>query len=148
MQRTRFVLLNIILPLLTGSLIYFLFRTNHTLFLEWFNLPGLSVNVGNNVIENTVFSALVYNLPDALCLFALGSMLHLIWKEQLFQNVAIWITMLLLLACAHELLQLFNYFSGTFDPLDVLFYVGSYLVLLRREFRVRNMKFQSIFNHN
>jgi hypothetical protein len=105
------------LPLLTSLFIYVFFRTQHTIVNEvlWrvaglqpvhWTLPGLPW--------------VVYNLPGALWMYA-----FMCFSSR--QNSRFLLYAPLVLALGIEAVQLLHLTDGTFDPLDVLFYLLAWL---------------------
>ncbi|MGI4875168.1 MAG: hypothetical protein ACRYFX_28770 [Janthinobacterium lividum] len=120
MKSYRYVLLNCLLPLAASLLLYTLFRTRDTIVnqviihLLSFRPPVLQLPQAPWV---------VYNLPGALWLYAF------LWFTSLSRSK--FLTLLPLgLALGIEAVQLLHLTDGTFDGLDVLFYLLSLLAFV------------------
>jgi hypothetical protein len=120
MKNRHRLLLNCALPLVTSLIIYVLFRpkdivVNQLIYdLTGTHTPGLKLQG---------CGWLVYNLPGALWLYAFLS-----FSSQLRSRL---ITLLpLCLALGIEAVQLLKITDGTFDVMDVLFYLLAWLVFM------------------
>ena len=122
------------LPVFLGFFIYLVFRSEHILVNRWFMycvevchlsdyMRYLKLSLGTYKLPSWV----LYNLPDALWLFACAYCMLLLWRRQ--SNI-LFVLMPLLMALLHEFAQLHGYVRGTFDWRDVSFYLISYLVTL------------------
>ena len=109
-----------IVSLLTGFIIYLLFRENTYIsrFIE--NFVDLSaVRKWCKPLESDF---LKYYFPDYLWSLSLTSALHMIYNHKKLES---WICSLstLILGCVYELLQYLDLISGTGDFVDVLLYL-------------------------
>lgn len=132
--KLRLALYNSILPLILGAFIYISFRSNSLLMFRWFNLLHLDfvvVYLRKNIYFHIAKlpSWLIYSLPDALWVYSLISTIFIIWGMD-FLKMKFWLTISLLIAPLLEFLQFLKLFPGTFDIIDLLFYlIGSILSL-------------------
>jgi len=120
MNKKQRLLLNCVLPLIASLLIYVLFRPRdivvNKLIFSWIDSPP-------PVLKLPGCDWLVYNLPGALWLYAFLSF-SLVLRNKL-------ITLLpLCLALGIEAVQLLKITDGTFDILDVLFYLLAWTTFL------------------
>ena len=80
----------------------------------------------------------VFNLPDGLWIFSYTFMMLKIWNYKFTIKSLFWILLMPLIAITSEFLQYFHILCGTFDLLDLIFYLlGTSLPLLltnRRNF--------------
>ena len=114
--------------ILTGTLIYLFFRNDSLLFFKWFDVftsnPILkSVREYTLALNSFLPDWFLFSFPDGLWIFSYVCLVFLIWGNKINKNIILWILIILLLALTHEFGQLFEIFSGTFDYLDILFYV-------------------------
>lgn len=109
---------HIIAPLLLGIILYGLFRGIP--FLKWSPL----------FLPSKRFSFFIYNLPDALWLYALISSLRAIWGEKLFSSGRFWFSFTLILSIGSEIAQYFRLIPGTFDIRDIIIYLATFLLFV------------------
>ena len=116
MKGHRKILLNCLLPLVVSLLLYTLFRTRDTIVNQVFiHLLGFRPPV----LHLPQAPWVVYNLPGALWLYSF------LWFTSLSRSK--FLTLLpLALALGIETVQLLHLTDGTFDALDVLFYLLSF----------------------
>lgn len=73
----------------------------------------------------------LYSLPDGLWLFSYISFLLIIWDNKVSKKNIFWILLLPIIAVSSELAQFMEIIPGTFDIVDLIFYIaGSVLPLL------------------
>jgi hypothetical protein len=102
------VFLNILLPVLAGSVLYFI-SDNVSLTGFWRN-----------------------QLPDGLWAYALISCMLIIWNRQI--NI-IWISLIFITFISFEALQHFHFIRGTGDWLDIIIYFSfSTIAVLTNKF--------------
>ena len=65
----------------------------------------------------------VYSLPDGLWIFSYVCLMQYIWAETAIKKSLPWILVVPIIAILSELGQTINLISGTFDIIDLLFYV-------------------------
>jgi hypothetical protein len=122
--------------LLIGGLIYILFRTTTLKMFGWYDRLGLSNSISNlrdysEPLIKDIPNWFMYSLPDGLWIFSYISLMLYIWKNSISRNSAIWIFIIPFIAIISEFGQLFKLVPGTFDIIDLLFYVlGIFLPLL------------------
>ena len=97
------ILLNVVLPVLTGYLIY-LFAENNNRY-EW---------------------ATNY-LPDGLWAYALLSSILIIWKRKI--NIY-WCSLVFIFAATFEILQFYHFVGGTGDIWDIATYFLFFIIVL------------------
>jgi hypothetical protein len=112
-------LLGSVLPIIIGSLIYLCCRDNSIIIFRWLKVENLK----NHLNVPDWFK---YNLPDALWLVAFSYTLFSVWDFKIDKANIIWISLPLVISIVHEFGQFLKLFCGTFDPLDLLFYILSY----------------------
>ena len=114
-----------ILSLGIGGIIYLFFRPR-TLYMfsyvpndviEWIDRTKLSFQDINNL------EFVIYNLPAGLWTISYIILMQLIMTDTRGINRILWIYSLPLFLTIVEFLQLFSFFPGTFDVLDIVVYI-------------------------
>ncbi|MCW5931161.1 MAG: hypothetical protein KIS69_05770 [Bacteroidetes bacterium] len=95
MNKQYYIIVNVVLPIIVGLVIYF----------------AATKNLISRQISNF--------LPDGLWAYAFTSCIHIIWDRKV--NF-IWLTMLCSFFVAFELLQSFHFIKGTGDIKDIFIY--------------------------
>ena len=124
--------LHVLLPLIVGVSIYFVFR----------GIPFLGFHSFLNVSGNTpIMAFFLFNLPDGLWLFALLSAISQIWGES--TKRWFWIITVFILAISSEFLQTLHIIPGTFDWYDIATYCCIFLIfnLLQSNFFITKLYF-------
>lgn len=117
-----------ILSLLTGGLIYILFRTSTLKMFSWFDKLGLTETINSARSLTLHFSEILpnwfkFSLPDGLWIFSYVCLLLLIWRDKGIRKSIHWTLIIPIIAIISELGQLTNIVPGTFDPVDLTFYL-------------------------
>ena len=139
-KNNKIFIVNVIIPLIIGGIIYVLFRNKNLIIFDWLNYLGLQEYV--NYLRNYfIFPKKIpiwfkYSLPDFLWVYSLTSSMLLIWGKEIGKNKYFWFFLPLIIALISEFLQYFNLINGTFDFTDILFYLFSaflsFLFLFKR----------------
>jgi hypothetical protein len=66
----------------------------------------------------------LFSLPDGLFLFSYVSLMLAIWNKEVARSGIFWVSSIPVLIILSELGQLFLVVPGTFDIVDLLFYVA------------------------
>ncbi|OJJ22503.1 hypothetical protein BKI52_07430 [marine bacterium AO1-C] len=130
------LLLGCIISLLGGGLIYLGFRSDTLILFDWISFIGL-----DHLIERLRFYTLPYakyipewilfSLPDGLWMFSYGCGICYLWRNKQSKQPHWWISLIALFILSVEILQLLQITPGTFDPLDLVFYLlGALLPLV------------------
>jgi len=124
------ILFHVILPILIGGLIYVFFRGRNLVFMTYIelvsNLSLTSLSYYTDPIKTKLYDWVIYSLPDGLWVYSFTSSIMLM---KLDSKVRIYIIhMPLLLAVTFEMFQLLDMYKGTFDPIDLLFFVLFFLL--------------------
>ena len=143
LSKCRLFIFHVIVPLCFGGVIYVAFRSNTLILNGWINEINLSEYM--NIIRNLFYPIkcilpnwIIYSLPDGLWVYSLTSAIFLIWGNS-FLTLNIWLVIILLIAPLIEFMQYFGIFPGTFDLIDLLFYlIGSFLSLLIIKLKLQN----------
>tara|TARA_B100001564_G_scaffold285015_1_gene247863 strand:+ start:332 stop:778 length:447 start_codon:yes stop_codon:yes gene_type:complete len=122
-----------ILSLLLGCLIYISFRQDTLIMFNWLD----RINILEVISDYRLFSLplaknlpnwFLYSLPDGLWLFSYLSVLLAVWDNTISKNNIHWILLVPAIAVLTELGQLFLVVPGTFDKLDIIFYILSTII--------------------
>lgn len=112
-----------ILSLCIALFIYVFTRTTDLYIYDWLEINSLIHNIQNHF--NYQFPQYIkYNLPDALWLFSYLMLLHAIWNDSKSKIKLIFAGMFCLCAIISEIFQYYHWILGTFDPIDILSYIG------------------------
>lgn len=111
------IFVNIILPLVIGTLIYAFFRG-----IPLINMQALS--------DLNPPQFIIYNVPDALWFYALLSSVIFIWEYKASKNFIGWFVFVVLLCLLSEIFQLMKLIPGTFDYKDLIVYIITGLLSL------------------
>ena len=126
--KSFYFLFHVLFPVIVGGLIYTIYRDENILLFEWYNYLGISfytLELRNFFNPQNLFISnfLTQNLPDGLWVYSFTSCMLLIWGKKNPINKYIYIIIPMLLSIFSELGQLFKFIRGTFDPLDLIFYL-------------------------
>jgi len=126
--RARLLLLHVVAPLATGSLIYVLWRRESLLVFTWLRAVGCgSLVLGARALlapwRTHLPQFLLFSLPDAFWVYAFTSAIRLIWAGQRRSiNTIFWVAVPSALALGSEMGQFLRIVPGTFDWSDVVAY--------------------------
>lgn len=113
-------------PLILGGFIYIIFRTERLIMFNWFKYLNLSdeINILKNFRNICSFPKwVIYNFLDGLWTFSYTSISLEIWKHSITRQNIFWIFSIPIIAVLSEFFQLFKIVPGTFDFIDLIFYV-------------------------
>ncbi len=142
-----YVYLTALLAVLTGGVIYILFRPVEPLFFNWIHDMGAG-NILSGIrklslpLQNHIPRWLIYSLPNGLWAFAYTLIIGTLWLGSQSQLRYFWFATIPVLVLGYELLQLINVLPGTFCLLDSSFgltgiFAGTYLI-----FKLKNRRKQ------
>ena len=130
------IILGCLFSILSGGLIYVLFRQDSLKMFSWFE----SVNLSNSISEMRLFTLplsiylpdwFLYSLPDGLWLFSYVSFLLFVWGNVISKHNIHWVILVPLIAIFSELGQLIKVIPGTFDVVDLCsYFLGAVLPIL------------------
>ena len=130
------IILGCLFSILSGGLIYVLFRQDSLKMFSWFE----SVNLSNSISEMRLFTLplsiylpdwFLYSLPDGLWLFSYVSFLLVVWGNVISKHNIHWVLLVPLIAIFSELGQLIKVIPGTFDVVDLCsYFLGAVLPIL------------------
>ncbi len=121
MGRVTFFLTQVVLPIAVGACIYVWWRSTDLLVFRWIELVGASDLVVRP--EVALPSWVLYSLPDGCWVYSYTSLMLLIWRR-----MVPWVYSGGILALGAELGQLVGIVPGTYDNLDMAFYVGAFIL--------------------
>jgi len=127
MIKTNNIFLNVILPIAIGGFIYILFREKSLLMFSWFTKIGLD-NLIHNIRTIAIWNYqlpdwVIYSLPDGIWVYSLTSLMLIIWYGDVSILKYFWLSIGLIIGLSIELCQLMDFYPGTFDKMDILFYI-------------------------
>ena len=121
------------LTLLCGTLIYLLFRVSTLKVFSWLNFLGIDF-INSNVRKNSIKYApkipewLIFSLPDGIWIFSYVVLMISIWNFKVNRQSIFWLTIIPLIAIFSEIFQIFGIVSGTFDIVDLSFYLLGFVL--------------------
>jgi hypothetical protein len=119
-------LLQIILPISLGVIIYALFREVPIIDPEGDLFPFLGKHYNHWLIGS---------LPDGLWLYSLNASFLFIWNKYENRNLLFWICISLLISISIEFLQSMRIVNGTFDFNDICLYIAASTLFLIINFK-------------
>ncbi len=122
----KLILLNFILPISIGTLIYLLFRPLHLTVFHWVSTIGLYSSV---IKARALFDIgylipgwVIYSLPNGLWAYSFMFFMSFIWGDVNSLGKILFIVLVAFLSVGSELGQLFGLIPGTFCLADVVTY--------------------------
>ena len=124
-----------LLPLIFGIFIYISFRNTNILIWNWLEIFGIGdffsiIRETCSLKKINYSNLIIFNLPNGLWVYSFTATLILFKVNKIYFFVP------LFLAYISEIFQSLNYISGTFDYLDLLFYllgfIFAYYLLLNK----------------
>jgi hypothetical protein len=117
--------IHVFFPLVAGSLVYIYLRCSNVFFVEI--IKNMFIFSQNNYTKHAcekpiLADWIINNLPDGLWVYSLTSLMIIIWKSYTWKSL-IWICSGLLIAIILEIFQGIGMLSGTYDPIDIVFYI-------------------------
>ena len=142
-MRTK-VILNSIIALTIGTLIYLLFRVSTLKIFTWINV--FEIDFTNCKLRNFALSYstalpqwFIFSLPDGLWTFSYVSIMLCIWDFKINSKNIFWITFIPLIAIISEIGQKIGIVPGTYDHHDLFFYIIGFLTPI--VFSTKTIKF-------
>ncbi len=125
-----YLLAQVALPLIVGGGIYICWRVDHLFMFHWFDLMGLTT-----AVEATRAAAMplrphlpdwwLFSVPDGAWVYASVAFFGRLWRDGPLWAAAAWTGIGPALAIGGELGQIPGWVPGTFDWVDVAWYVGA-----------------------
>ncbi len=122
--------LHVCVPTFIGASIYLLFRTPSLLVFNWVESVGLDTHLmalRDSVSGVQLPDWLLYSLPDGVWVYAITMWMLIIWDGA---PPWFWLLLGVVLALGAELGQAIGLVQGTYQHLDMLFYLGAFLLAL------------------
>jgi len=143
MKRVSNIMTYVLLPIFIGGLIYIVSRSKSLKMFNWFEKINLSneVRIIRDYFSNIELpNWIIYNLPDFLWVFSFTSLLFIIWNKKIEKENVFYILFPMGIGVLSEFGQLFSIISGTFDKVDIIFYVfgGLSSIYIISKFKINN----------
>lgn len=148
MYKIKLSLIHVILPLVIGGLIYVCFRSLSLRLFDWFEIIGLNSFLLS--IRNLTYSFktdlplwVYFSLPDGLWVYSFSSALIIFWDND-FKKFKLWSLIPLVLSVLIEILQVFDFFPGTFDFIDLIFSIMGLLIskiIINHKLKLKDSKY-------
>ena len=127
LNKFKLLTYHVLLPLITGILIYIIFRSKSIIMFKWLDSLLLTAPVdflrdSLHQYRSQIPGWVIYSLPDGLWIYALSMSLFLIWGNDYLKS-SVWVVIALLLAPSLEIMQYFHFLPGTFDWRDLIIYI-------------------------
>lgn len=120
-----------LLTLLVAGSIYVLYRQSSLVMFGWFNAIGMTPTVEilrSQWGSNSPNGFWLYSFPDALWMISYLLIVNAVMKPQMGVRYLFFVSLLPVLAMAHEVMQGLGLMRGVFDPADFLCYLIPYLI--------------------
>lgn len=136
------ILLASILSLSLGTAIYLLFRKSSLKIFNWLEklkIDFLSLDIRKFSISNAerLPNWFLYSLPDGLWICSYVCLMIYIWNFRIHLQSIFWISIAPFIAIISEIGQAVNLVKGTFDFLDLLFYILGFIIPLLLTFKIK-----------
>jgi hypothetical protein len=126
------VVAHVLLPVASGSLFYGICRARGLRVFEWLHVLGLDDLVSSLRRSNLLYAcgSVHYWVPDGMWIYAFTAAMRMIWQSEQADSAfrVIWCLFPITMALASEVGQGAGLISGTFDVLDLVAYVGGFLL--------------------
>ena len=122
-----------IITLSIGTLIYLLFRVSTLKVFSWLNFLGIDF-VNNDFRKKSINYMpkipdwFIFSLPDGIWIFSYVLVMISIWNFTLNKKSIFWMTIIPLVAIFSEIFQIFDFIPGTFDFVDLSFYILGFIL--------------------
>ena len=122
-----------IITLSIGTLIYLLFRVSTLKVFSWLNFLGIDF-VNNDLRKKSINYMpkipdwFIFSLPDGIWIFSYILVMISIWNFTLNKKSIFWMTIIPLVAIFSEIFQIFDFIPGTFDFVDLSFYILGFIL--------------------
>jgi len=125
----RQIIIGHLFTLLLGGLVYLSFRQDTLKMFRWFDSINLSAVISELRLLTLPLSDhlpnwFLYSLPDGLWICSYLSVLLVVWDNVISKHNIHWLLLVPMIAIFSEIGQLFKIVPGTFDILDLIFYLG------------------------
>ena len=128
MSDIRKLIILSILSILFGGFIYVAFRSDSIILFSWIDYIGFTELIDNLRLKTLPYKDgvpdwVLYSLPDGLWLFSFSSAVMVIWEGEITRYSLILLLSMLILVISLEVLQCYNIIDGTFDIIDIIFFI-------------------------
>ncbi|MDD2666875.1 MAG: hypothetical protein PHX87_02600 [Candidatus Peribacteraceae bacterium] len=125
-------LFHVLLPIMAGSLIYVLWRSEQLLVFRWIETARLLdavTMIRINVQTHALYEWFLFSFPAGLWAYSFSSAMCLVWRRAgwCWSGFA-WLSIAPSLAIGGELIQVVVSGLGTFDVIDLAFYATGSLL--------------------
>ncbi len=125
----RQIIIGHLFTLLLGGMVYISFRQDTLKMFRWFDSINLSAVISELRLLTLPLSDhlpnwFLYSLPDGLWICSYLSVLLVVWDNVISKHNIHWLLLVPMIAIFSEIGQLFKIVPGTFDILDLIFYLG------------------------
>lgn len=121
----RAIVIQVLLPLIVGVLIYVAWRKDSVLLVSW--LPESTVHAARSGLGGWAVPRLILaSGADAAWGWAFGASMALVWRGSKARARTFWLLTGGAVAAYAEIGQLWNLPPGTFDIVDLIAIVGAY----------------------
>lgn len=135
MKKKLFISLNIILPIIIGSIIYILFRPTSLIIFNFFSFINVDIFIMS--LRNTNFHLIkyipnffIYSFPNALWVYSFSFFTLMLWYNYNILARILSFIFIFIIAIGIELCQLNHYLPGTYDCVDLITSIFSSLMAL------------------
>jgi hypothetical protein len=116
-----------------GGIIYVFFRSDSLIMFKWLRILFLSEYIQQIREETMMFHQilpqwLIYSLPDGLWVCSYTCIISCIWFGCNDPQKIIWVLIIPALAIVSEVGQLARIIPGTFDSMDLFFYLFGWFI--------------------
>lgn len=131
-----------LLLLTTGGMLYLLFRTPELIMFKWANVFGIDTLIFNlrELTKAIILPNFIkYSLPNMLWLLSYMLVIDYLWKNDSKKQI-IWVSLMLTISLLSEFLQVWKFFPGTYDPIDILAYLMAPVIFIVFKVTFKNAK--------
>lgn len=124
--------------LVLGGLIYLLMRDKSLVMFRWaesINLIYILDLLRDSISPSFCPNWLKYSLPGGLWLSSYIVLMNLVWIKQERRLRMVWVLFLPIFAILSEVSQLYGIIPGTFDYIDIFFYIIPVILYLSYEIK-------------
>jgi len=121
MNKMHQFFLHILLPTFIGTCIYIGWRSTDLLVFQWIEYCGLQSLIIRPIISLPEW--LLYSLPDGCWVYAITSWMILIWGRY-----TVWTWIGIILAVGTEYGQLLRLVPGSYQTLDIIYYISAFIL--------------------
>ena len=122
-----------VLSMFFGGIIYLMWRPTTLLMFSWCRSIGiyeyvLHMRLSCDSMKDSFPKWFIFSLPQALWCFSWLCCIHAIWINKSEIHERFWTTLILIISLLAEIMQLFPWISGVYDPVDIVLIVLFYFI--------------------